>query len=105
MERFSRSLKVERVYHRRYPSREAAKLDVLDYLGFYNSHRRHSAIWYVSPMEFEQFEQKRNVALLSVYGIRATSNQSAQSLTFPSGRLKNGVHLKIQGGVRCWPSP
>jgi len=53
MESFFRSLKVERVYHRRYVTREEAKLDVLDYLAFYNSRRLHSALGYVSPMVFE----------------------------------------------------
>lgn len=54
MESFFHSLKVERVYHRRYLTRENAKGDVLDYLAFYNSRRLHSSLSYVSPMEFER---------------------------------------------------
>ena len=57
MESFFRSLKVERVYHRRYVTREEAKRDVLDYLAFYNSRRLHSSLGYVSPMEFETMEK------------------------------------------------
>lgn len=54
MESFFHSLKVERVHHRRYETREQAKQDVFEYIEvFYNQKRRHSTLNYKSPMQFE----------------------------------------------------
>ena len=54
-ERFFGSLKTERTDHGRYSTREEAKTDVIDYIEmFYNSHRLHSYLDYVSPNDFEQ---------------------------------------------------
>lgn len=60
-ESFFGSLKTERVFFSRYINREQAKRDIIDYIEmFYNSHRRHSYLEYVSPREFEKqyFSQK-----------------------------------------------
>jgi putative transposase len=55
MESFFSSLKTERVARKVYRTRDAARADVFDYIErFYNPRRRHSAIGYLSPMEFEQ---------------------------------------------------
>ena len=55
MESFFATLKVERVYCRRYQTRDEARQDLVAYIeGFYNPTRRHSALGYRSPMEFEQ---------------------------------------------------
>jgi putative transposase len=55
MERFFGSLKSERTDHQTYLTRAQAKADVIDYIEmFYNSHRLHSYLGYVSPMTFEQ---------------------------------------------------
>ncbi len=54
MESFFSSLKTERTARKTYLSRSEAKADVFDYIErFYNSRRRHSAIGYISPAEFE----------------------------------------------------
>jgi putative transposase len=54
VESFFRTLKVERVYHRRYATREEAKQDVFQWIEvFYNRQRRHSTLGYRSPAEFE----------------------------------------------------
>jgi len=54
MESFFGSLKKERVRRRIYPSREAARADLFDYIEvFYNRTRRHSYLGHVSPMDFE----------------------------------------------------
>ncbi|WP_326838437.1 IS3 family transposase [Herminiimonas contaminans] len=54
MESFFRSLKAERVYLTRYGSYDEARSDVFDYIRFYNHHRRHSTLGYLTPAEFEQ---------------------------------------------------
>jgi transposase InsO family protein len=55
IERFFRSLKSERTNHRRYPTREAARQNVINYIEmFYNARRLHSYLGYVSPVEYEK---------------------------------------------------
>jgi putative transposase len=55
MESFFATLKVERVHQCRYPTRAEARRDIIAYIeGFYNPTRRHSALEYRSPLEFEQ---------------------------------------------------
>lgn len=53
-ERFFRSLKSERFTACRFASRNEAKLEILDYLTFYNSMRLHSTLGYQSPMAYEK---------------------------------------------------
>ncbi len=54
VESFFKSLKAERVKHRRYRTREEARADVGDYIErFYNRRRLHSYLDYVSPVEYE----------------------------------------------------
>jgi putative transposase len=55
MESFFSTLKTERTACKTYRSRDQAKADVFDYIErFYNPRRRHSAIGYLSPAEFEK---------------------------------------------------
>ena len=55
MESFFSSLKTERTARKMYRTRVNAKADVFDYIErFYDPKRRHSAIGYLSPMEFER---------------------------------------------------
>jgi putative transposase len=61
MERFFRSLKSERLNGLRFPSRQAARLEILDYIGFYNADRLHSSNGYLSPMDYEK-EQLSKIA-------------------------------------------
>ena len=54
-ESFFGSLKVEQVFGTQYPSRSAARPDIVEYIEmFYNSRRRHSSLGYMNPMEFEK---------------------------------------------------
>jgi len=55
MESFFATLKKERVHHEVYETRDAARQSVFEYIElFYNTVRRHSALGYISPEEFEQ---------------------------------------------------
>ena len=54
MESFFSSLKTERTARKVYRTRDQARAYAFDYIErFYNPHRRHSKLGYVSPMEFE----------------------------------------------------
>ncbi len=54
VESFFRTLKVERVYRRRYRSRAEARRDLFHYLEvWYNRERRHSTLGGVSPVAYE----------------------------------------------------
>lgn len=58
VESFFSTLKVERVYRRKYRTREEARADLFQYIeGFYNPRRRHSTLGGLSPMEFENQRQ------------------------------------------------
>ena len=53
MEGFFSSLKTERIGKKVYPSRDAARADVFDYIErFYNTVQCHWTIGYISPVEF-----------------------------------------------------
>lgn len=55
MESFCSTLKTERVNRRIYRTRDAARADVFDYIErFYDPHRRHSTLNFLSPVQFEQ---------------------------------------------------
>jgi len=63
VESFFGSLKSERIYWRRYQTRDEARRDIIDYIVmFYNSHRLHSYLGYQSPNDFEKNGQLANVA-------------------------------------------
>jgi transposase InsO family protein len=54
MESFFGTLKTELIYHEKYQTRAQARLSIFEYIEvFYNRQRRHSAIGYKSPEEFE----------------------------------------------------
>ena len=55
MESFMKTLKVELVYRRRFETRREAIAELGEYLQmFYNCRRRHSALGYLSPAEYEK---------------------------------------------------
>jgi putative transposase len=55
IESFFSSLKTERTARKTYRTRNEAKADVFDYVErFYNPHRRHSTLGYLSPADFEK---------------------------------------------------
>ncbi len=53
-ERFFRSLKSERLSDYRFVTRASAKMQVLDYISYYNSSRLHSTLGYKTPFAYEK---------------------------------------------------
>jgi putative transposase len=54
-ESFVASLKCELLHRHRFPTQEAARTAIFDYIeGFYNRVRRHSSLGYFSPSDYEQ---------------------------------------------------
>ncbi len=64
VESFFGSLKQERVHWRNYRTRYEAQQDILNYLSiFYNNHRLHSTLGYMSPADYEkQLTEKKEAA-------------------------------------------
>jgi transposase InsO family protein len=54
VERFFRSLKSERLSFYWLPTREIARMTVVDYITWYNAIRLHSSLGYLSPMDYEK---------------------------------------------------
>lgn len=53
-ERFFRSLKTERLDEIRFTTRDSARLEIVDYITYYNALRLHSTLGYLSPMGYEK---------------------------------------------------
>jgi putative transposase len=54
-EAFVATLKTELLYRSSWPTREVVKTAIFEYIeGFYNTRRRHCALGYLSPAEFEE---------------------------------------------------
>ena len=54
-ESFFATLECELLARHRFPTRSAARLALFDFIeGFYNTHRRHSALGYLSPAAYER---------------------------------------------------
>lgn len=54
VESFFGNLKNELVHHRRFGSRDQARAEIFDYIeAFYNRHRAHATLRFMSPMEYE----------------------------------------------------
>jgi putative transposase len=64
VERLWRSVKYERVYLKAYDSVSAARADIADYLGWYNTHRAHSSLEQATPdeMYFDSLPQLKLAA-------------------------------------------
>jgi transposase InsO family protein len=61
MESFFASLKKELIHHEDYATREQARASVFEYIeAFYNRARRHSALGYVAPAEYERTHNQQH---------------------------------------------
>jgi putative transposase len=64
-ESFFATLKTELVHTRAWPTRQAARTAIYDYIEvFYNRRRRHSALDYLSPTEYERSHHQQQPATL-----------------------------------------
>jgi putative transposase len=55
------TLECELLHRHRFRTRTEARVAVFDYLeGFYNTHRRHSALGQLSPTNYERSHQPRH---------------------------------------------
>jgi putative transposase len=62
-ESFFATLKVELVYQTRWRTRAQARSEVFEYIEiFYNRQRRHSALGYLCPNDFERRQQRKMAA-------------------------------------------
>jgi transposase InsO family protein len=61
MESFNGTLKVECVQGEHFETREQAAQAIVEFIGYYNTERRHSSLGYVAPMVYEQRWLERRV--------------------------------------------
>lgn len=54
MESLNGTLKVECVHGEHFRTREQARRAIIEYIGYYNTERRHSSLGYVPPAQFER---------------------------------------------------
>jgi putative transposase len=54
MESVNGTLKVECVHDEHFETRDQAQRAIVEYIGYYNTERRHSSLGYVAPAEFER---------------------------------------------------
>ena len=62
-ESFFKAMKAEMVYHCKFATRQEARLAIFEYIeGFYNRKRRHSALRYLTPCQYEEWLYQQRMA-------------------------------------------
>ncbi|WP_299761876.1 IS3 family transposase, partial [uncultured Pontibacter sp.] len=62
-ESFFKTMKTEMVYHHQFTTRHEARLAVFEYIAsFYNRKRRHSALGYLPPCQYEEWLYQQGMA-------------------------------------------
>jgi transposase InsO family protein len=91
IESFFGTLKTELVHHEQYATHEAARQSLFEYIEvFYNRRRRHSALDYVSPAEYEA---RLSNECIEVGGLRGDNPHCWQSVSSSSDRARPGKGL------------
>ena len=54
MESVNGTLKVECVHDEHFETRAQAQRAIVEYIGYYNTERRHSSLGYIAPADFER---------------------------------------------------
>ena len=67
MESVNGTLKVECVHGEHFKTRADAQQAIIEYIGYYNTERRHSSLGNVSPAEFERrwYDERNQVSEVS----------------------------------------
>lgn len=89
MESANGTLKVERVYDEHYATRQQAIDDLTEYIGYYNTERRHSALDYDNPVQFERR-----------WAMQQQHNQRVGTASYPPPRAlraREAPHARARG--------
>ena len=96
MESFFKTFKVEEVYREKYESHEHAVRAATDYIeNFYNPHRLHSALGYISPNEFEQRKLLEKKVGSEICLRRSHSSVARQNLATDNGDKEADFKLPL----------
>jgi hypothetical protein len=95
-ESFWQGLKRETMHQRLFSTMRQARLEIFQWLTYYNARRRHSALNYLSPAEFEQHQQRARThtrSMTPVSTLRGTPHPLPRRRIH---ELLQGLHVPIR---------